>query len=99
MAAGALPTVASDFAMRVDVGGVYKVDPGVEGAVDDADRLVVVRVAHVAEYHGAEARLADRDAGPSQATMLHQLLLSERRKTARSARSSGFVSRARRAGR
>jgi hypothetical protein len=43
--------------VRVDVGGVDEVDPGVERAVDDADALVVVFVAPVAEHHRAEAEL------------------------------------------
>jgi hypothetical protein len=39
----------------VDVGGVDEVDPGVERAVDDADALVVVRIAPLAEHHRPEA--------------------------------------------
>jgi hypothetical protein len=56
---------------RVDVGGVDEVDPGVQRAVDDADALVVVLGAPVAEHHRAEAQLADRDAGASQDVLLH----------------------------
>ena len=55
----------------VDVGGVDEVDAGVERRVDDPDRLVVVRVAPRPEHHGAEAELADRDAGASQRALLH----------------------------
>jgi hypothetical protein len=45
------------FAGGVDVGGVDEVDAGVERAVDDADRVVVVGVAPGAEHHRAEAEL------------------------------------------
>jgi hypothetical protein len=41
----------------VDVGGVDEVDPGVERAVDDPDRVLVVGVAPGAEHHRAEAEL------------------------------------------
>jgi hypothetical protein len=41
----------------VDVGGVDEVDAGVEGAVDDADRVVVIGIAPGAEHHRAEAEL------------------------------------------
>ena len=44
------------LAGRVDVGGVDEVDPRVERAVDDPDRVVVVGVAPVAEHHRAEAQ-------------------------------------------
>ena len=46
----------------VDVGGVDEVDAGVDSAVDDPDRVVVVFIAPVAEHHGAEAQAADLDA-------------------------------------
>jgi hypothetical protein len=54
------------LAAGVDVGGVYEVDPGIQRAVDDPDALVVVLGAPVAEHHGSEAQLADRDARASQ---------------------------------
>jgi len=57
--------------LRVDIGGVDEVDPGVERAVDDPDALVVILGAPVAEHHGPEAQLADRDAGASEASLLH----------------------------
>ena len=60
------------LALRVDVGGVDEVDPGVEGRVDDPDRLVVVGVAPGAEHHRAEAQLADRDAGAPQGSVFHR---------------------------
>ena len=47
--AAALQRLADDLlrlAARVDVGGVDEVDPGVERAVDDPDRLVVVGLPH-----------------------------------------------------
>ena len=59
--AAALERLADDLfglAGRVDVGGVDEVDPGVQRAVDDADRVVVVGVAPGAEHHRAEAQLA-----------------------------------------
>jgi hypothetical protein len=43
------------LAARVDVGGVHEVDAGVERAVDDPDRLVVVALAPGAEHHGPQA--------------------------------------------
>jgi len=45
------------FAGRIDVGGVDEVDAGIQGAVDDADAVVVVGVAPGAEHHRAEAQL------------------------------------------
>jgi hypothetical protein len=59
------------FTLGIDVGSVDEIDTGVEGGVDDADRLVVVGVAPGAEHHGAEAQLADGDAGASQQVMVH----------------------------
>jgi hypothetical protein len=59
------------LALRVDVRGVDEVDPRVERAVDDPDRVGVIGVAPGAEHHRAEAQLADRHAGPSQRAMLH----------------------------
>ena len=58
--AAALECLADDLlglAGGVDVGGVDEVDPGIQGAVDDADRVVVVGVAPGAEHHRAEAQL------------------------------------------
>ena len=66
VAAAAGERLADDLlglAARVDVGGVDEVDPRVERAVDDRDRLVVVGLAPGAEHHGAEAERADLDAG------------------------------------
>jgi hypothetical protein len=54
------------LAARVHVGGVDEVDPRVEGAVDDLDRVVVVRVAPAAEHHGAEAQRAHLHTGSSE---------------------------------
>ena len=59
------------LAARVDVGGVDEVDAGVERAVDDADRLVVVGVAPGAEHHRAEAERADLHAGAAERAVLH----------------------------
>ena len=56
----------------VHVGGVDEVDAGVEGGVDDADRVVVILVAPGAEHHRAEAELRDLDAGASERAVLHR---------------------------
>jgi hypothetical protein len=72
--AAAVEGLADDLlrlAGRVDVGGVDEVDPGVERAVDDADRVVVVGVAPGAEHHRAEAELRDLDAGASERAVIH----------------------------
>src|SRR5262245_17498746 len=60
------------LAARVHVRGVDEVDPGVQGAVDDADRLVVIRVAPRAEHHRAEAQRGDMDAGAAELAGLHE---------------------------
>ena len=59
------------LARGVEVGGVDEVDAGVERAVDDPDRVVVIGVAERAEHHRAEAQLTDRDAAASQRSMVH----------------------------
>jgi hypothetical protein len=56
----------------VDVGAVDEVDAGLESAVDDADRVVVVGVAPSAEHHRAEAELRDLDAGASERAVVHR---------------------------
>ena len=58
------------LAAGVDVGGVDDVDAGVEGAVDDRDRLVVVGVAPRAEHHRAEGQRADLDAGAAERSVV-----------------------------
>jgi 2-dehydropantoate 2-reductase len=50
----------------VHVRGIHEVDALVEGGVDDADRVVVVRVADGAEHHGPEAVDAHFDAGAAE---------------------------------
>jgi hypothetical protein len=64
------------FAGRVDVRGVDEVDPGLERAVDDPDRGVVIGVAGGTEHHRAEAQLADGDPGPAQGAVVHEGSLS-----------------------
>jgi hypothetical protein len=79
VAAAAGQRLADDdlgLALRVDVGGVDEVDPGVERGVNDSDALVVILVAPLAKHHRSEAQLAHRDAGASEWSMLHGLLLS-----------------------
>src|SRR5260370_18983271 len=60
--------------LRVDVGSVDEVDPGIQRLVDDPDALVVILVAPFAEHHGAEAQLADPDARASKKAILHKQL-------------------------
>ena len=48
-----------------------KLMPRIEGAVDDANRVVVVGVAPGAEHHRAEAQLTDLDPGTSEFTKFH----------------------------
>jgi hypothetical protein len=64
------------LALGVDVGGVDEVDAGVECRVDDAGRLLVVRVAPRAEHHRAKAHLAHRDARASKQAVVHDKLPS-----------------------
>src|SRR5207247_7375689 len=74
VAAAAGERLADDLlglASRVDICGVDEVDTGAEGGVDDADAVVVVRVAPGAEHHGAEAQRADGDAGAAEGSVLH----------------------------
>jgi hypothetical protein len=59
------------LALRVDVGGIDEIDPGVERAVDDAHGIVVVGVAPCAEHHRAEAQLRDLHAGASEWAVFH----------------------------
>jgi hypothetical protein len=57
----------------VDVGGVDDVDAGLERAVDDADRVLVIGVAHLAEHHRAERELTDGYSGRPKRPALHLL--------------------------
>jgi hypothetical protein len=59
------------FAARIHVGGVHEIDAGVQGAVDDADALVVILGAPVTEHHGAQAEFAHRYAGPAERSVFH----------------------------
>ncbi len=43
------------LAVRVHVGGVDEVDPGIDGAIDQTDAVVVIGVPPRAEHHRAEA--------------------------------------------
>jgi hypothetical protein len=60
------------LARRIHVGRVDEVDPGVERAMNDADRLVVVALAPRAEHHRAEAQRADANAGVREGARLHR---------------------------
>jgi hypothetical protein len=53
-------------AAGIHVGGVDEVDPGIECAVNDADRVGAVVVAPRPEHHRAQAQRADRYSGPAQ---------------------------------
>jgi hypothetical protein len=59
------------LALGVDVGGVDEVNAGVERAVDDADRIVVIGISPGPEHHGPEAQWADFDAGTTKVTKFH----------------------------
>src|SRR5262249_49274410 len=52
------------------------VDARVEGLVDDFDRVVVIRVAPLAEHHRAQTQRADADSGPSEIAIAHSELLA-----------------------
>ena len=54
------------LAGRVDVSRIDEVDPRVERAVDDPDRLGVIGGPPLPERHRAETQLADRDACASE---------------------------------
>ena len=72
--APALQRLADDLlglAARVHVRGVDEVDPGVERAVDDRGRLVVVAFSPGPEHHRAQAERADLHAGGSEVPELH----------------------------
>jgi hypothetical protein len=43
--------------------------------VDDPDALIMIIVAPLAEHHGSEAQLADRDASAPEALVIHGKLL------------------------
>ena len=61
-----------DLGLAVRIGGVDEVDPCVQRLVDDADRVVVVRVAdRRPEHHRAERVGADFDAGPAEGAVQH----------------------------
>src|SRR5215203_613696 len=57
--------------LGVAVGRVDEVDPRFHRPVDDADRLVVVRVAPLAEHHRAQAEGRDLEAGRAEITVVH----------------------------
>jgi hypothetical protein len=74
VAAAASEGFADDLlglALGVDVSGIDEVDSGVERGVDDANRLVVVRVTPGPEHHRPEAQLGHRDARASEDAMFH----------------------------
>src|SRR5664280_1176451 len=55
----------------VDVGGVDEVDAGIEGPVNDADRLVMIGGSPGPEHHGPQAQRADFDTGTTKSTEFH----------------------------
>src|SRR5207244_3634142 len=58
--------------------GVYEVEAGIEGAMDNAHRLAVVALAPGAEHHRAEAQRAHLDASAAERTQLHRPTLTTR---------------------
>src|ERR1700722_17657703 len=64
------------FAGRVHVRGINEVDAGVQGAVDDPDRVRVIGVAPRPEHHGPETELAHLDPGQSQVAVPHRIVPS-----------------------
>ena len=69
--ASALPTISSDSPAEYTSAVSMKLIPASERAVDDAHALVVVGLAPLAEHHGAEAELADLDAGAAERSHVH----------------------------
>ena len=63
------------LAVRIGVGGVDEVDACVERAVDDADRVIMVRVAPAAKHHGAETQGAYFYSGTSKVIEFHAATL------------------------
>src|SRR5580692_741852 len=63
------------YTAGVRVGGVDEVDPGIEGAVNDADGVGAVVVAPRPEHHRAQAQRAHRYPGPAQRSVFHVVLL------------------------
>jgi len=69
-----LEGLANDFlglSAVVAVSGVDEVDAEIQRLVDDADGVVVIGVADLAEHHGAQTVWADLDAGSAQRAILH----------------------------
>ncbi len=66
-----LPDNLFGFAERIDIRGIEKIDARIDGAADDADRVFVVGVAHRAEHHGAESKLAHRPARSAEYPSSH----------------------------
>ena len=63
-------------AVAVDVGGVEEVQPELETAIDDAERLVLVGLHATplgphAEVHGAETQWAHAESGTSKKSIVH----------------------------
>jgi hypothetical protein len=67
-------SLANDFlrlALRVDVSGVDEIDPGIQRAVNDLDRDLMIRLTPGAKHHGAQAQWADLHTGTSEASIFH----------------------------
>lgn len=74
LVAASLECLSDDLlglAVAVHIGGVDEVDALVQRPVDHAHAVVVIRIAHLAEHHGAQAVGTDLDAGPSQSPHPH----------------------------
>src|SRR6185295_5064351 len=63
------------LALGVAVGRVDEVDAGVQGAMDDADALFVVRVSPTAEHHRSQAERRDHEAAMAEVAVVHALPL------------------------
>jgi hypothetical protein len=64
------------LARAVAICGVDEVDAGIQSFVDDAYAILVVGIAYPSEHHGAQAVGAHLDAGSSERTVLHGIVLS-----------------------
>ena len=86
------------LAAGVDVGRVDEIDPRVERPVDDADAVIVIRVARCAKHHRAEAKRADAETGVPEGHVVrerHAPVVSWRMSGVEGARArSGYEERA-----
>jgi hypothetical protein len=72
---GSSPIDLLGFAVAVAIGRIDEIDAGIDRLVDDAGGVLVIGVAQLAEHHGAKRVGTDLDAGATQRTVLHCMLL------------------------